>query len=74
MRWGRCRRWDRCWGVPLVVDPEVLEHEVVVFAAGTETESVQVTTAELFRDESLAVLPLARRDEPARQDPVPSAP
>jgi prolyl-tRNA editing enzyme YbaK/EbsC (Cys-tRNA(Pro) deacylase) len=28
-------------GVPLVVDPEVLDHEVVVFAAGTETESVR---------------------------------
>jgi Ala-tRNA(Pro) deacylase len=27
-------------GVPLLVDPEVLGHELVVFAAGTETESV----------------------------------
>jgi hypothetical protein len=46
---------------------------VVVFAAGTETESVQVVTAELFRDEPLAVLPLTRQGEWASQDPIPSA-
>ena len=61
-------------GVPLLVDPEVLDHEVVVFAAGTETESVRVVTAELFRDEPLAVLPLTRRDGRASQDPIPSVP
>jgi Ala-tRNA(Pro) deacylase len=43
-------------GVPLLVDPEVLDHELVVFAAGLETESVQVAAAELLRDEPLAVL------------------
>ena len=59
-------------GVPLLVDPEVLDHERVLFAAGTETESVQVTTAELFWDEPLAVLPLTRRDGRASQDPIPS--
>jgi Ala-tRNA(Pro) deacylase len=58
-------------GVPMVVDPEVLDYEVVVFAAGTETESVQVTTAELFWDEPLAVLPLTRRDGRASGDPTP---
>jgi Ala-tRNA(Pro) deacylase len=61
-------------GVPLVVDPEVLDHEVVVFAAGLETESVRVVTAETFRDEPLAVLPLTRRDGQASQDPIPSVP
>ena len=61
-------------GVPLLVDPEVLEHERVLFAAGTETESVQVTTAELFRDEPLAILPLTRRDGRASGDPIPSVP
>jgi Ala-tRNA(Pro) deacylase len=61
-------------GVPLVVDPEVLDHEVVVFAAGLETESVRVVTAELFRDEPVAVLPLTRRDGQASQDPIPSVP
>jgi prolyl-tRNA editing enzyme YbaK/EbsC (Cys-tRNA(Pro) deacylase) len=47
--------------VPLLVDPEVLDHEVVLFAAGTETESVRIATAGLFRDEPVAVLPLTRR-------------
>jgi Ala-tRNA(Pro) deacylase len=61
-------------GVPLLVDPEVLDHEVVVFAAGTETESVRVAAGELFRDEPLAVLPLSRRENRASQDPVGSAP
>ncbi|HET7517373.1 MAG TPA: YbaK/EbsC family protein [Actinomycetes bacterium] len=56
-------------GVPLLVDPEVLDHKLVVFAAGTETESVQVTTAELFRDEPLAVAPLTRQDR-ASEEPV----
>ena len=60
-------------GVLLVVDPEVLEHERVLFAAGTETESVRVATAELFRDEPAAVLPLTRREDRASQDPIPSA-
>jgi Ala-tRNA(Pro) deacylase len=57
-------------GVPLLVDPEVLEHGLVVFAAGTETESVRVAAAELFWDEPLAVLPLTRRDERASEDPI----
>jgi Ala-tRNA(Pro) deacylase len=57
-------------GVPLLVDPEVLRHQTVLFAAGTETESVQVTTAELFWDEPLAVLPLTRRDGRASEEPV----
>jgi len=60
-------------GVPLLVDPEVLDHALVMFAAGTETESVRVGTAELFRDEPLAVLPLTRQDGRASQDPIPSA-
>jgi Ala-tRNA(Pro) deacylase len=60
-------------GVPLLVDPEVLGHALVVFAAGLETESVRVVTAELFRDEPLAVLPLTRQDGRASQDSIPSA-
>jgi Ala-tRNA(Pro) deacylase len=61
-------------GVPLLVDPEVLDHEVVVFAAGTETESVQAGTAELFRDEPVAVLPLTRREDRASEEPIGSVP
>jgi Ala-tRNA(Pro) deacylase len=59
-------------GVPLLVDPEVLDHETVLFAAGTETESIRVRAGELFRDEPLAVLPLTRQDGRASQDPIPS--
>jgi Ala-tRNA(Pro) deacylase len=57
-------------GVPLLVDPEVLDHEVVLFAAGTETESVRAGTAELFRDEPLAIMPLTRREDRASEEPV----
>jgi Ala-tRNA(Pro) deacylase len=64
-------------GVPLLVDPEVLDHETVLFAAGTETESVLAGTPGLFRDEPLAVLPLARQDGRAdaeRPRPLPTGP
>ena len=57
-------------GVPMLVDPEVLGHETVLFAAGLETESVQVAAGELFRDEPLAILPLTRRDGRASEEPV----
>jgi Ala-tRNA(Pro) deacylase len=55
-------------GLPAYVDPEVLEHETVVFAAGTQTESVKVRTAELFRDEPISVVPLTRRPEEADRE------
>jgi Ala-tRNA(Pro) deacylase len=58
-------------GVPLLVDPEVLDHAVVVFAAGTETESIRVGTGELFADQPVTVLRLTRRDERASDEPIP---
>lgn len=33
---------------PLIVDPQVLDHDVVVFAAGTQAESVRMRTQDLF--------------------------
>jgi Ala-tRNA(Pro) deacylase len=60
-------------GVPLLVDPKVLDHELVVFAAGTETESVRAAASELFRNQPLAVLPLTGQDGRASQDPILSA-
>ncbi|HEY6707675.1 MAG TPA: YbaK/EbsC family protein [Actinomycetota bacterium] len=57
-------------GVPLLVDPEVLDHETVLFAAGTETESVRAGTSGLFRDEPLAIMPLTRREDRASEEPV----
>jgi prolyl-tRNA editing enzyme YbaK/EbsC (Cys-tRNA(Pro) deacylase) len=50
-------------GARMLVDPEVLQHEEVVFAAGRRTGSVKVRTADLFRDEPHAVAPLTRHPE-----------
>jgi len=43
-----------------IVDPEVARHETVVFAAGRQTESVRVQTAQLFRDEAVQFMDLTR--------------
>ena len=50
-------------GGPLYVDPEVLQHEMVVFAAGSQTESVKLRTADLFRfqQEQVTTAPLTRQ-------------
>jgi len=48
---------------PTYVDPEVIEHDTIVFAAGSRTESVKVRTEDLFRDESVTVTPLTRHPE-----------
>jgi Ala-tRNA(Pro) deacylase len=48
-------------GAPAFVDPEVLEHETILFAGGTQTESMKVRAEDLFRAEPATVLPLARR-------------
>lgn len=47
-------------GVPAFVDPEVMEHDSVIFAAGTQTASVKANPADLFRDEQVQVTPLTR--------------
>jgi Ala-tRNA(Pro) deacylase len=47
-------------GVPTYVDPEVMRHDTVVFAAGTQTESVKVRTGDLFRNEPVTTAPLTR--------------
>jgi Ala-tRNA(Pro) deacylase len=57
-------------GVPLLVDPEVLDHAVVVFAAGLATESIRVGTGELFADQPVTILRLTR-DERASNEPIP---
>jgi Ala-tRNA(Pro) deacylase len=50
-------------GARVYVDPEVMGHETVVFAAGTQTESVKMRTADLFGDEGATVVPLCRHPE-----------
>lgn len=47
---------------PVFVDPEVLEHDTVMFAAGTQTQSIKARSADLFRGEQVRVLPLTRPD------------
>src|SRR5438128_6065255 len=49
--------------VPTYVDPEVMEHETIIFAAGSRTDSVKVRTEDLFRDEPVSVSPLTRHPE-----------
>ena len=48
-------------GAPLFVDQDVLQHDTVVFAAGSQTESVQLHTADLLRHEQATALPLTRQ-------------
>jgi Ala-tRNA(Pro) deacylase len=45
-------------GLPAYVDPAVLEHDTVVFAAGTQTESVKAKTGDLFKEEKVTVASL----------------
>ncbi len=47
-------------GAPTYVDPDVMRHDTVVFAAGTQTESVKVRTEDLFRNEPVTIAPLTR--------------
>ena len=47
-------------GAPLYVDQEVLQHDTVVFAAGSRTESVQLNTAELLQHEQVTAVPLIK--------------
>lgn len=44
---------------PAYVDPAVLDHPVVAFAAGTQTESVRGPAAELFSGETVTVTPIS---------------
>jgi Ala-tRNA(Pro) deacylase len=57
-------------GCELYVDPEVLGHETVAFAAGTQTESVKMRTAELFETAGVTTLPLVKLPERGADDPV----
>jgi Ala-tRNA(Pro) deacylase len=48
-------------GSQVFIDPEVLEHDIVVFAAGTQTESVRMRTRELFASEQVTTVPLIKQ-------------
>ena len=55
-------------GAPLYVDQQVLQHETVVFAAGSQTESVQLKTADLLQHEPATALLLIRHADENDQD------
>jgi len=55
-------------GAPLYVDQAVLQHETVVFAAGSQTESVQLRTADLLQDEQVTALPLIKHADENDKD------
>jgi Ala-tRNA(Pro) deacylase len=57
-------------GVGVYVDPEVLGHDTVAFAAGTQTESVKLRSEELFGSDLTTTVPLVTRPERASDDPV----
>jgi Ala-tRNA(Pro) deacylase len=46
-------------GSEVYADPEVLEHDLVVFAAGSQTESVRMGTRELFARRNRQILWIA---------------
>ena len=55
-------------GAPLYLDQQVLRHETVVFAAGTQTESVQLRTADLLQHEQVTALPLIKHADENGKD------
>jgi Ala-tRNA(Pro) deacylase len=57
-------------GSQLFIDPEVLGHDLVVFAAGTQTESVRIRTRELFASEQVTTVPLVEQADRGSDDPV----
>lgn len=46
--------------VPVVIDPLVLANRTITFAAGTQRESVQATTEEVFTGASVTLAPISR--------------
>jgi Ala-tRNA(Pro) deacylase len=52
------------------VDPEVLGHDTVAFAAGMQTESVKMRTQDLFGGAEVTTVPLAKRTHHGDDDPV----
>jgi prolyl-tRNA editing enzyme YbaK/EbsC (Cys-tRNA(Pro) deacylase) len=57
-------------GASVYVDPEVLRHDTVAFAAGIQTESVKLRTEELFGGEQARTVPLVRQPERGSGDAI----
>lgn len=60
-------------GGHLYVDPEVHQHDTVVFAAGSQTESVKLRTTDLlrFQQEHVTTAPLIRQPDGSDKDWLP---
>jgi Ala-tRNA(Pro) deacylase len=56
--------------VTVYVDPEVLGHATVAFAAGSQTESIKMWTAELFGGGWVTTAHLTKRPGRASDDPI----
>jgi prolyl-tRNA editing enzyme YbaK/EbsC (Cys-tRNA(Pro) deacylase) len=52
----------------MYVDPEVLGHDSVTFAAGTQTESVKMQTQELFGTGGFTTVSLVKQPERGSDD------
>jgi Ala-tRNA(Pro) deacylase len=52
------------------VDPEVLGHDTVTFAAGTQTESVKMQTQELFGSGGFSTVSLVKQPERGSDDRI----
>jgi prolyl-tRNA editing enzyme YbaK/EbsC (Cys-tRNA(Pro) deacylase) len=48
---------------PVMIDPEVVQHDTVVFAAGSREESVRIRTRDLLELEHALVTPIAESHE-----------
>jgi Ala-tRNA(Pro) deacylase len=55
--------------VPTLVDPEVMKHDTIVFAAGTQTESVRGQREDLFRGEEITIVPLIKALDEVDKEP-----
>ena len=55
-------------GAPVYLDQEVLQHETVAFAAGSQPESVPIRTADLLQYEQMTTLPLAKHPDENAKD------
>lgn len=56
--------------VRVYVDPEVLGHDTVTFAAGSQTESVKLQTQELFGPGGFATVSLVKQPERGSDDRI----
>ena len=56
--------------VTVYVDPELLGHATVAFAAGSQTESIKMRTGELFGGGRATTAPLRTRPGRAGDDPI----